>query len=86
MTNSKPEPLTLSHLLYELDPMHTCCVENECFDEYNRLAAGIYERIDTGQDIVTAIHDEFRYWFDVPPSELTTDKICEFLVVNSVSG
>jgi hypothetical protein len=38
----------LSRLLYEQDPMGTCCRENECFDEYDLIAASVVELVDQG--------------------------------------
>ncbi len=35
----------LSSSLFHLDPMHTCCVENDCFDEYDRVASCIVQRV-----------------------------------------
>lgn len=32
----------ICHILYMADPMHTCCVENEIFDEYLDVARLIY--------------------------------------------
>lgn len=32
----------ICHILYVADPMNTCCVENEIFDEYIDVARLIY--------------------------------------------
>lgn len=31
----------LSEALYQLDPANTCCKENKCFDEYDRIARSV---------------------------------------------
>jgi len=85
VTESISEANSLSNLLYQLDPMHTCCVENECFDEYSRVAAGIYARIKSGQGTASAIHDEFLDWFETVPPDRTINAISQFLDNSSVS-
>lgn len=79
MTNPTPSSDTLSQLLYKLDPMNTCCVENECLNEYHRVAEGINERIDTGQSIAAAVHDAFIDWFEAAPDDSLTEEIRQFL-------
>ena len=44
-----PTPQELSVLLFETDPMHTCCRENDCFDEYERIACDVAERLQAGE-------------------------------------
>lgn len=63
----------LSRGLYLLDPMRTCCVENECFDEYDRVADCIVQRIHQGDSLRDALHKEFTHWFgiDLPESAMT---------------
>jgi len=69
----------ISRTLYLHDPMNTCCVENECHDEYDRVALGITERLASGQDLKTATHDEFFDWFDTAPNESSVNAICQAL-------
>lgn len=47
MTNLNEPSLSwseLSRLLYDLDPAHTCCVENEALDEYDLIARAVVNR------------------------------------------
>lgn len=60
---------TLSHSLFNLDPMHTCCVENECLDEYDNVSSGVMQRIDAGQPFGDALQEEFFDWFGIQLSE-----------------
>ena len=83
MTNPTPSSDALSQLLYKLDPMNTCCVENKCLDEYDRVAEGINERIDAGQSIAAAVHDAFIDWFETAPDDSLIEKIRQFLHAES---
>jgi hypothetical protein len=65
----------LSNFLYYLDPMHTCCVENECVDEYDRLARSVMERFSAGRPLRQSLIDECRIWFKSEPSENTLDAL-----------
>lgn len=38
----------ISQSLFELDPMNTCCKENDCFDEYDFVARHIADKIVEG--------------------------------------
>lgn len=38
---SKHSVEQISQALFETDPMNTGCKENECFDEYDRVASDI---------------------------------------------
>lgn len=61
-----PKPLTtqtVSVALFGADPMHTCCRENDCFDEYDRVAEGVVERLEQGHPLKEAIHKELTEWF-----------------------
>jgi len=69
----------ISHTIYLHDPMNTCCVENECRDEYDRVALGITERLASGQDLKAATHDEFIDWFEAAPNESSLNAICQAL-------
>ncbi|MCX4190809.1 hypothetical protein [Methylophaga sp. OBS3] len=45
----------LCQTLYENDPMGTCCKENECFDEYNHIAAQTADLMDQGYPFKAAL-------------------------------
>ncbi len=45
----------LSEALYELDPAHTCCKENECFDEYDRIARTVISAESDGEPFTEAL-------------------------------
>lgn len=51
-----PTPNTISRSLFETDPMHTCCVENSCFDEYDRVAASAVMYLENGYTLAQALH------------------------------
>ncbi len=36
----------VSELLFELDPMMTCCKENDCFDKYDMVSKFIMEDVN----------------------------------------
>jgi len=55
----------ISKVLFEVDPMRTCCKENDCFDEYNSVALSIFEKISSGQPVREAISQAFVDWFEV---------------------
>lgn len=55
----------ISQVLFETDPMGTCCKENDCFDEYDSVALSIYEKISSGQPVGEAISQAFLEWFEV---------------------
>ncbi|MEH6387774.1 MAG: hypothetical protein V7772_07865 [Pseudomonas profundi] len=60
-----PSCAALNQALFLADLMHTCCVENDCHDEYERIAAGVFERLQQGQPLEPALRDELGEWFDV---------------------
>ena len=55
----------ISNVLFEADPMRTCCKENDCFDEYDSVALSIFEKISSGQPVSEAISQAFVDWFEV---------------------
>lgn len=59
----------ITEALYLADPMGTCCVENECTDEYDYVASAIYESIEGGMGIYDAVRDAFSnsFSYDVEP-------------------
>lgn len=59
---------TISQILFKLDPMGTCCVENDMYDEYDYIAdtlEGLFKdnpgcpRIDIAEMVDQAFTDEF---------------------------
>lgn len=48
----------ISAILFQLDPMNTCCIENDLYDEY----ADVAELISSGTAVKTAF--EQRFWED----------------------
>ncbi|MCH8529210.1 MAG: hypothetical protein LAT65_00015 [Saccharospirillum sp.] len=53
----------ISQALFQSDPMHTCCQENDCFDEYDTVSNDVAERVSRGQPIEAALHDVLSEWF-----------------------
>lgn len=45
---SLPTASVISQALFQADPMRTCCVENECYDEYDRVAASAEIYLEEG--------------------------------------
>lgn len=50
--------------LYLSDPMHTCCVENDCFDEYQNIAQHARELLAAGVALYDAIEQALIAAFD----------------------
>lgn len=46
----------ISLALFQTDPMHTCCQENDCFDEYDTIALTVAERLEKGQLLSEALN------------------------------
>ena len=54
----------ISQLLWQLDPMNTCCNVNEGMeDEYWSQASDIAERLEQGETPRAAIIATFDFWF-----------------------
>lgn len=54
----------ISQLLWQLDPMNTCCNVNEGMeDEYWSQASDIAERLEQGEPPRAAIIATFDFWF-----------------------
>lgn len=53
----------ISRALFETDPMNTGCKENDCFDEYDRVAIDIADRLAAGESIEEALSTEILDWF-----------------------
>lgn len=64
-----PTPRELSELLFHADPMGTCCRENDAFDEYDRVARDLAERLEEGDTPDVALHAVLREWFGDEPVE-----------------
>ena len=65
MTNAV-QPLRwqeVSRALFETDPMHTACRENDCFDEYDRVARDVVAEIDDGATVRVALQRALVTWF-----------------------
>ena len=41
----------------------TCCKENDCFDEYDRIAEAIEDRLIEGQSLKEGLITEISEWF-----------------------
>ncbi|MEX1196334.1 MAG: hypothetical protein WEB57_00540 [Pseudohongiellaceae bacterium] len=62
----KPQDLLvprLSRLLFEHDPLRTCCVQNDAFDEYDRVALSLAERMLAGEAPEPAMRAALVEWF-----------------------
>lgn len=59
--------------LFQLDPMHTGCVENDATDEYDGLANSICTRMNQGDSLEQALRDVFddAFW----PGALSPESI-----------
>lgn len=51
-----PDAEQISRALFETDPMHTCCVENECWDEYDTVAVQAAGYLADGCNLRQALH------------------------------
>ncbi|MBM7457241.1 hypothetical protein HNR62_003153 [Oceanisphaera litoralis] len=50
-----PDAKQISRLLFDADPMNTCCRENDCFDEYDAIAADISHGLASGEQLGHAV-------------------------------
>ena len=53
----------ISKALFETDPMNTCCKENDCFDEYDKVAEDVAQRLWEGESLEQALQAEISEWF-----------------------
>ena len=53
----------ISHWLFTEDPMHTCCVENGAFDEYDAVARSVVEQLANGVDSYVVLQSVLTGWF-----------------------
>lgn len=58
----KPLPTAnvISQALFQTDPMRTCCVENACYDEYDRVAASAGLYLEEGYTLAQALNKALR--------------------------
>jgi hypothetical protein len=55
----------ISGALFEIDPINTCCRENDCFDEYDYVAEAVTERLAEGLSLDQALVEEVsKSFFD----------------------
>jgi hypothetical protein len=73
----------ISRALFESDPMNTCCKENDCFDEYDRIAAGVAESLEAGatlkEALAGAINESFYDGEDLLESESVVEPTIAWL-------
>ena len=68
----------LNEVLFELDPARTCCVENECYDEYISIAEAIVSFSDD-DNLREIIKSTFMFDFDVElPNEMIEQILEEY--------
>jgi len=53
----------ISRALFEFDPMNTCCKENDCFDEYDKVAEVVVQRLFEGESLKQALPAVISEWF-----------------------
>lgn len=53
----------ISLALFETDPLNTCCRENECWDEYDRVAQAIHRDVLNGGSLENSLEQAIRDWF-----------------------
>jgi len=56
-------PEQISDALFHIDPLNTCCKENDCFDEYDRVASDVADRLAEGESLKQALMTEISEWF-----------------------
>ena len=54
----------LCDAFYFSDPMGTCCVENECVDEYALVAEHTKACLDKGNTLYEAVDEALRLFFE----------------------
>lgn len=67
--NKNLTPQHISEALFHTDPMHTCCKENDCFDEYDAIADGVQAKLGEGLSLEAALRSELAEWFDEDMAE-----------------
>ena len=76
----------ISQSLFELDPMNTCCKENDCFDEYDFVARHIADRIAEGLLPERAIYMSLMQLFDEPAAKSTDIRLIIELIKGKQGG
>jgi len=71
--------------LFHTDPMHTCCKENDCFDEYDRVGLGAAEKLSQGYGLEAALRSELAEWFGHDLAETAKLKTTVSLLINGVN-
>jgi hypothetical protein len=67
-----PQQITasqISNILFTIDPMGTCCKENDCFDEYDNIAHAVLHNLESGQPTAEAVSEALIEWFEVESVE-----------------
>lgn len=67
--------MNLSEILFNQDPMNTCCKENQAYDEYDRIAQRIQDFVSKGVSLKESIQITFRDSFGEELSEDILNKI-----------
>jgi len=73
----------LSEILYQKDPMSTCCRENECVDEYDGVAAAVIGLTEEGVLLSSALVQVLAEYFGAAPEDLAekvNDVVAAFAV------
>lgn len=64
MTNTASlSTATIARILFETDPMRTACYENDCFDEYARIAQDLTNELAAGTALAPALVKVLSEWF-----------------------
>lgn len=69
----------VSNILFEYDPANTCCVENECYDEYDLIAEDATKMIRGGwavdESVLQALDHAFGNDWREPRFQEMSNKI-----------
>jgi len=60
-----PSAKSLSEALFNLDPLGTCCKENDAIDEYDKIAEDIVAEMTAGSGLINSVRVVFERWFGV---------------------
>jgi hypothetical protein len=67
----------LSEILFEIDPAGTCCKQNDCFDEYDSIAAEIEHDYDQHGLFQQAVVENFEFYFEMQLEDEDLKSICD---------
>lgn len=70
MASNKPPKITKSNLaevLFQQDPMNTCCRENDCTDEYDGAASAVIDLVEQGTPLPAALSQVLVEYFGAEP-------------------